>query len=86
MKAIILQTWLNRDDPLIIATHQQVDADAAFSAALLRVIKPNAAIVFVRADSTISQPEVIAVDLMNGIKCCEGPWALEVHSDSSYPH
>lgn len=63
---IILQTWLNRDDPMIIATHQQVDADAAFSAALLQVMKPNAAVVFVRADSTISQPEVIAVDLMNG--------------------
>jgi hypothetical protein len=28
--------------------------------------KPNAAVVFVRADSTISQPEVIAVDLMDG--------------------
>ena len=69
---IILQTWLNRDDPMIIATHQQVDADAAFSAALLRVIKPNAAVVFVRADSIISQPEVIAVDLMNGESAVKG--------------
>jgi len=68
----ILQTWLNRDDPKIIATHQQVDADAAFSAALLRVMKPNATIVFVRADSTISQPEVIAVDLMNGDSAVKG--------------
>ena len=56
-ETIILQTWLNRDDPLIIATHQQVDADAAFSAALLRVI---------------SQPEVIAVDLMNGSSAVKG--------------
>ena len=71
-EAIILQTWLNRDDPMIIATHQQVDADAAFSAALLRVIKPNAAVVFVRADSTISQPEVIAVDLMDGDSAVKG--------------
>ena len=57
---------------MIIATHQQVDADAAFSAALLRVIKPNAAVVFVRADSIISQPEVIAVDLMNGDSAVKG--------------
>ena len=71
-EGIILQTWLNRDDPMIIATHQQVDADAAFSAALLRVIKPNAAVVFVRADSIISQPEVIAVDLMNGDSAVKG--------------
>lgn len=69
---IILQTWLNRDDPMIIVTHQQVDADAAFSAALLRVMKPNAAIIFVRADSTISQQEVIAVDLMNGTSAVKG--------------
>ena len=71
-ETIILQTWLNRDDPLIIATHQQVDADAAFSAALLRVIKRNAVVVFVRADSTISQPEVIAVDSMNGSSAVKG--------------
>lgn len=71
-ETIILHTWLDRDDPLIIATHQQVDADAAFSAALLRVMKPNAAVVFVRADSTISQPEVIAVDLMNGSSAVKG--------------
>ena len=57
---------------MIIATHQQVDADAAFSAALLRVIKPNAAVVFVRADSIISLPEVIAVDLMNGDSAVKG--------------
>ena len=68
----ILQSWLNRNDPLIIATHQQVDADAAFSAALLRVMKPNAVVVFVRADSTISQPEVIAVDLMDGSSAVKG--------------
>lgn len=67
-----LQEWLNRTEPLLIATHQQVDADAAFSAALLQVMKPNAAVVFVRADSTISVPEVIAVDLMNGDSAVKG--------------
>jgi|TARA_B110000211_G_scaffold204034_1_gene237257 hypothetical protein len=67
-----LMAWLNRDDPMIIATHQQVDADAAFSAALLHILKPNAPVVFVRADSTISQAEVIAVDLMNGTSAVKG--------------
>jgi hypothetical protein len=67
-----LMAWLNRDDPMLIATHQQVDADAAFSAALLHLLKPNAPVVFVRADSTISQAEVIAVDLMNGTSAVKG--------------
>ena len=67
-----LMTWLNRDDPMLIATHQQVDADAAFSAALLHLLKPNAPVVFVRADLTISMVEVIAVDLMNGTSAVKG--------------
>ena len=67
-----LMAWLNRDDPMIIATHQQVDADAAFSAALLHLLKPNAPVVFVRADLTISMVEVIAVDLMNGTSAVKG--------------
>jgi len=67
-----LLDWLSREDAILIATHQQVDADAAFSAALLQVIKPDATIVFIRADSTISQPEVIAVDLMNGTSAVKG--------------
>jgi hypothetical protein len=68
----IIRSWLTRDDPLIIVTHQKVDADAAFSAALLHVLKPNAAVLFVRADSEISQPEVIAVDLLNGSSAVKG--------------
>jgi hypothetical protein len=68
----ILMAWLNRDDPMLIVTHQQVDADAAFSASLLHLLKPNAPVVFVRADSTISQAEVIAVDLMNGTSAVKG--------------
>ena len=67
-----MEAWLNRSDPLLIATHQCVDADAAFSAALLHVLRPSAAVIFVRADSTISQPEVIAVDLMNGTSAVKG--------------
>lgn len=67
-----VKAWLNRSDPMLIATHQCVDADAAFSAALLHVVRPSSAVVFVRADSTISQPEVIAVDLMKGTSAVKG--------------
>ena len=32
-----VKEWLNMDDPISIVTHQKVDADAAFSAALLKI-------------------------------------------------
>ena len=67
-----LEAWLEREDPLIIMTHQQVDADAAFSAALLHILRPNAAVVFAHADAEVNQPEVIAVDMMNGTSSVKG--------------
>ena len=36
--------WLATEDPISIATHVHVDADAAFSAALLCMLKPKAAL------------------------------------------
>ena len=50
-------SWLATEDPLSIATHMYVDADAAFSAALLSVLKPKAQVVFVSADSEIEDPQ-----------------------------
>ena len=38
-----VKQWLNMDDPISIVTHQKVDADAAFSAALLKILRPYAA-------------------------------------------
>ncbi len=72
-----LHGWLSTEDPLSIATHLYVDADAVFSAALLSVLKPNAQVVFVSADSTIEDERTIAVDLSNGSQCIKG---LEVGS------
>ena len=68
----ILRAWLKKEDPLAIATHMVVDADAAFSAALLHTLRPSAAVVFVRADAEITEEDVIAVDLMNGPRAVKG--------------
>jgi hypothetical protein len=72
-----LHGWLSMEDPLSIATHLSVDADAVFSAALLSVLKPNAQVVFVSADSEIEGERTIAVDLSKGSRCIKG---LEVGS------
>ena len=72
-----LKDWLSKDDPITIVTHQKVDADAAFSAALLKVLRPHAALVFVRADAEIEDERTIAVDLSNGPRAVKG---LEVGS------
>ena len=72
-----LKEWLNKEDPITIVTHQKVDADAAFSAALLKVLKPHAALAFVRADEEIQDERTIAVDLSNGSRTVKG---LEVGS------
>ena len=52
-----VKNWLNLEDPITIATHQFVDADAAFSAALLRVLRPRAGLIFTRADSEITDEQ-----------------------------
>ena len=72
-----LKEWLNKEDPVTIVTHKKVDADAAFSAALLKVLKPHAALTFVRADAEIEDERTIAVDLSNGSRAVKG---LEVGS------
>lgn len=64
--------WLATEDPLSIATHMYVDADAAFSAALLSVLKPKAQVVFVSADSEIEDSRTLGVDLSNGERTIKG--------------
>ena len=49
-----------------------MDADAAFSAALLKILRPHAAWVFVRADAVIDDERSIAVDLSNGKSAVKG--------------
>lgn len=65
-------SWLATEDPLSIATHVYVDADAAFSAALLSVLKPKAQVVFVPADSKIEDARTLGVDLSNGERTIKG--------------
>ena len=64
--------WLATEDPLSIATHMYVDADAAFSAALLSVLKPKAQVVFVPADREIEDSRTLGVDLSNGNRTIKG--------------
>ena len=66
-----VKDWLSKEDPVTIATHQKVDADAAFSAALLQILRPQAGLKFVRADAEITDESCLAVDL------CEGPRAVK---------
>ncbi len=67
-----IRDWISTEDPVSIATHIRVDADAAFSAALLHILRPHASMVFVRADSVIAAPDCIAVDLSNGPRSVKG--------------
>lgn len=64
--------WLATDDPLSIATHLYVDADAVFSAALLSVLKPDAQVLFVSADLQIDDSRTLAVDLSKGKRAIKG--------------
>lgn len=66
------QSWLSTEDPLSIATHMHVDADAAFSAALLSVLKPKAQVVFVPADCEIKDNRTLAVDMSKGNRAIKG--------------
>ena len=68
----LFHSWLATEDPLSIATHMYVDADAAFSAALLSVLKPKAQVVFVSADSKIEDVRTLGVDLSNGERTIKG--------------
>jgi len=65
-------SWLATEDPISIATHLYVDADAVFSAALLSVLKPKAQVMFVSADSEIEDARTLAVDLSKGKRAIKG--------------
>ena len=68
----IVRNWLTHEDPISIATHMRVDADAAFSTALLHVLRPHARVKFARADSCIKAENCIAVDLSKGPRAVKG--------------
>ena len=68
----LVRNWLTHEDPISIATHMRVDADAAFSVALLHVLRPHARVEFVRADFCIQAENCIAVDLSRGPRAVKG--------------
>ena len=67
-----LRKWLSREDPVVIMTHMNVDADAAFSAALLHTLRPHATIVFAPADHSPQDGGTIAIDMSNGPRAVKG--------------
>lgn len=68
----LVQSWLDLEEPLGIVTHIDLDADAAFSAALLQTLRPCVPVHFVRADYEIDTEEVIVVDMLSGPRAVKG--------------
>lgn len=67
-----VMNWLSREEPVELVTHQFVDADAVFSTALLKVLRPTTPLRFVRADEEINDERVLAIDLSNGTSAVKG--------------
>ena len=71
-----LLRWLSSPGPLSVCTHLRVDADAAFSAALAQHIAKQVGkecnVVFVPADTDISDERCIGVDLSVGTCTIKG--------------
>ena len=68
----VLQTWLARTGECVVRTHMHVDADAAFSAALILEVKPEAQLELTPAAETTDDPSLLAVDMLNGRQAIKG--------------
>ena len=71
----IITDWLDlkcEKSEKIIRTHQQVDADAAFSAALMMEFQRGVKLDFVQASWTTDYPRNLAVDMLNGKNAVKG--------------
>ena len=62
----LVNRWLGLESDTVLWTHQHVDADAAFSAALMLLLNPNARLEFRPSDEVANESNVLAVDMMNG--------------------
>ena len=58
--------WYNTEGEVSIFTHEMVDADAAFSAALMSIVRPDAEIFLVPADTVVDRAGSLAVDMVSG--------------------
>ena len=68
----ILNNWIDDSEKNRLFTHLHVDADAAFSAALIKLVKPDLDLSFVPADTSIDDEESLGVDMLNGTRTVKG--------------
>ena len=70
--------WIDRPGKAVLYTHANVDADAAFIAALMLMVRegaqgPNSTdIEFLPTDATVDTEDALAVDMMNGSSAIKG--------------
>ena len=70
--------WINRPGTAILHTHANVDADAAFSAALMLMVREgvqgpdSTELELLPTDATVDAEEALAVDMMNGSSAIKG--------------
>ena len=64
--------WINLPGRVVLHTHMNVDADAAFSAALMLLMREDAELEFLPADATVDGEDALAVDMMNGLSAIKG--------------
>lgn len=68
----IITDWLDLKGEKTIRTHQQVDADAAFSAAIMMEYQRNTKLQFKRASFKTNKKNTLAVDMLNGKNAVKG--------------
>jgi len=68
----IITDWLDLKGEKTIRTHQQVDADAAFSAAIMTEYQRDAKLQFKRASFKTNKKNTLAVDMLNGKNAVKG--------------
>ena len=68
----LVNRWLELGSDAVLWTHQHVDADAAFSAALMVVLNADSQLEFHSSDKVADNPNVLAVDMMNGSNAVKG--------------
>ena len=67
-----VKAWINRPGKVVLHTHMNVDADAAFSAALMLLLREDAELEFLPTDATVDAEYALAVDMMNGNSAIKG--------------
>jgi len=68
----VLESWIDDPDAVQLFTHQHVDADAVLSVAIIRLVKPEVELRFVPANTTVTDTDAIAVDMLNGPRAVKG--------------